>query len=73
MSALSMMPIHLQETLREHGQVANVPHIGHPDNCVFPNVQMNIAFPVCETASGKLIPFKNQFMFTNPLHGKMEA
>jgi hypothetical protein len=52
MKAFAMLPADLQATLKEHGQVMNIPHVGHPNNCVFPNVQMNIAFPVCETSSG---------------------
>jgi hypothetical protein len=54
MRAFAMLPLQLQETLLEHGQVINIPHIGHPDNSVFPNVQMNIAFPVSEMSSGRL-------------------
>ena len=56
MAILSKIPSKLQSILQDHGQMANVPHIGHPDNCVFPNVQMNIAYPVSEISGIFLKP-----------------
>jgi len=49
LEALRHAPGRLKEHLHEMGEVGNVPCIGHPENNIFPNVQLNIATPIEET------------------------
>jgi len=43
---LKFAPADIKECLHRHGEALNVPYIGHPENNIFPNVQLNISSPL---------------------------
>src|SRR6266487_5072828 len=48
MAAMNYAPSGLLEQLHQLGEAANVPYVGHPNNNIFPDSQVNIATPVPE-------------------------
>jgi len=46
LKALKFAPAYIKEHLHQHGEALNVPYIGHPENNIFPNVQLNISPPL---------------------------
>jgi hypothetical protein len=55
LAALKKSPQPLQDHLHKLGEVSNIPYIGHPDNNVFPNSQLNIATPVPYNAGKSIL------------------
>jgi hypothetical protein len=46
LEAMKFAPVGMKEQLHRHGEALNVPYVGHPENNIFPNVQLNVSLPV---------------------------